>query len=222
MTTPCKKSLLKLALIAAAGLPMSASACGAEPFLGEVCTFAFTFCPRGYLPADGSLLPIASNTALFSLLGTTYGGDGRSTFALPDLRGRNPVGTGQGPGLANVFNGEEGGAEQVVLNIAQLPAHNHAASTNVQVTGTINAVNAAGNTSSPAGKVLAASSARDNIYSGNVAGASSPLAPEALTASATATTSIGIAGSNQPVPVRNPYVGMTYCIATSGIFPSRN
>lgn len=222
MTTPFKKPLLKLALIAAAGLPMSASACGAEPFLGEVCTFAFNFCPRNYLPADGALLPIATNTALFSLLGTTYGGDGRSTFALPDLRGRNPVGAGQGPGLFNIVLGEEGGAEQVVLNIAQLPAHNHAASTNVQVTGTINTVNAAGNTSSPAGKVLAASSARDNIYSGNVAGASSPLAPEALTASATATTSIGIAGSNQPVPVRNPYVGMTYCIATSGIFPSRN
>ena len=204
MSNTFKKPLLKLALIATAGLPISASACGAEPLLGEVCTFAFTFCPRGYLPADGSLLPISSNTALFSLLGTTYGGDGRSNFALPDLRGRNPVGAGQGPGLANVFNGEEGGAEQVVLNITQMPQHNHAAATNVQVTGTINVVNSAGNTSSPAGKVLAASSARDNIYSGNVAGASSSLAPEALTASATATTSIGIAGSGHPVPVRNP------------------
>ncbi|WP_445371029.1 phage tail protein [Methylomonas sp. HW2-6] len=221
MSKPFKKPLVKLALIAAAGLPMSASACGNEPFIGEVCTFAFNFCPRNYLPADGSLLPIASNTALFSLLGTTYGGDGRSTFALPDLRGRNPVGAGQGPGLLNVFLGEEAGSDQVVLNITQLPQHTHAASTNVQVTGTINAVNAAGNSSSPAGKVLAASSARDNIYSGNVAGASSPLAPEALTASATATTSIGITGGNQPVPIRNPYVGMTYCIATSGIFPSR-
>lgn len=92
-----------------------ALACGSEPFLGTVCSFGFNFCPRGYMPADGSLLPIAQNTALFSLLGTTYGGDGRTTFALPDLRGRSALGVGTGLGLSPVNLGEQVGAESLTL-----------------------------------------------------------------------------------------------------------
>ena len=96
-----------------------------EPFIGEITAYPYNFCPRGWLPADGRLIPIAQNTALFSLLGTVYGGDGRVTFALPDLRGRTLIGVGQGPGLTNRILGEIAGTENETLTISQIPAHNH-------------------------------------------------------------------------------------------------
>ncbi|MFY1113097.1 MAG: tail fiber protein, partial [Methanosarcinaceae archaeon] len=96
-----------------------------EPFIGEIRMFAGNFAPRGWAFCDGQLLPISQNTALFSILGTTYGGDGRTTFGLPDLRGRVPVHAGSGPGLSTVRLGDTGGAETVTLSQAQMPSHNH-------------------------------------------------------------------------------------------------
>src|SRR5512140_216933 len=111
------------------------------PFIGEIVMFAGNFAPRSWALCNGQLLPIAQNTALFSILGTTYGGDGRTTFALPDLRGRVPVHPGQGPGLSNYVLGEMAGTENTTLLINNMPAHNH----------TLNAVSDAGDTAAPAG-----------------------------------------------------------------------
>ncbi len=220
MSNKTIKSALTLAISAIAGLPLAASACGAEPFLGEICTVPYTFCPRGFVEAEGQLLSINQNTALFSLIGTTYGGDGSITFALPDLRGRAPIGVGQGGGLTNVDLGEEGGAETVTLTQQQMPAHTHAANTNLNISTSINAVSGGGNTTAPAGKVLAASVSRDNIYSN--ATPNTTLASGAISTTASASTTLGITGSSQPVNKRSPYLGVRYCIALQGIFPSRN
>ncbi|MCQ8117314.1 phage tail protein [Methylomonas rosea] len=220
MSKSFNKPLLKLAMIAITGLPVSASACGSDPFLGEICTFTYNFCPRGYLEAAGQTLSIQQNTALFSLLGTQYGGDGVQTFALPDLRGRSPIGDGQGPGLSPIQVGEETGSEFVTILPSQMPAHNHTAQTNVLISASINAVSTAGNTTNPSGKVLATSASRDNLYSNATPNAS--LDPGAISASASATTTVGISGGSQPLYIRSPVLGVKYCVATQGIFPSRN
>ena len=186
---------------ASVGTPAQAS-CGAEPFLGAICVMATNFCPSGYGRADGQLLPINQNSALFSLLGTNFGGNGQTNFALPDLRGRSPVGVGQGQGLSLVNVGESGGQEQVSITQGQMPAHSH----NTQVRGTATT----GNTDSPVGAV-AARLPRSNIYSSGAADA-------AMGSSAVV---VGTSGNGQPVPVRNPYLGLTHCIALQGIYPSR-
>src|SRR6266576_782954 len=114
----------------------------AEPFLGEVKIISWNFPPKGWTFCNGQLLPINQNTALFSILGTTYGGDGRVTFGLPDLRGRAPIGAGQGPGLTNITLGETAGTENVTLQSSQMPAHTHlvAASQNATATSPANGV----------------------------------------------------------------------------------
>lgn len=210
-----KKSIKTLLALTIATLSGSAAACGSEPYLGEVCTFANSYCPIGYADADGRLLSIAQNSALFSLLGTTYGGDGRSNFALPDLRARNPIGVGAGPGLAPVDLGEMSGQENVALLQTNLPQHNHTATT--IVSATLHAVSSNGNATNPSGKLAAVSANRDNVYSNSTANAE--MSPEAITAGAT--TTVGLTGNNQPFSVRNPYVGMHYCVATSGLYPAR-
>jgi len=220
MSKPTFKPLLKLAMIAITGLPVSASACGSEPFLGEICTFSFNFCPRGYLEAAGQSLSIAQNTALFALLGTQYGGDGRQTFVLPDLRGRSPIGDGQSPGLSAYVFGEEVGAEFVTILQSHMPAHTHAATTTLNLEASINAVSSAGNTTNPSGKVLATSSTRDNLYSNATPNTS--LDKDAITASGTASTTVGVTGGSQPLYIRSPSLAIKYCIATQGIFPPRN
>ena len=184
---------------AAVGTPAQAS-CGAEPFIGAVCVMASNFCPRGYARADGQMLSISQNQALFSVLSTSFGGNGTTNFALPDLRGRSPVGVGQGQGLSLVNVGESGGQEQVSITPGQMPAHSH----NTQVRGTA----ATGNTDSPVGAV-AARLPRSNIYSSGVADA-------AMGSSAVI---VATSGNGQPVPLRNPYLGLTHCIALQGLFP---
>lgn len=212
------KPCLALAITAITATPLPAAACGADPILGEICTFAFDFCPNGYLPANGSLQPIAANQALFALLGTTYGGDGRTTFGLPDLRGRTPIGAGQGVGLSPVPIGQRGGSETVSLSVSNLPAHSHPASTSVVVSSVANAANTAGNTSNPSGKVWGASSSRDNLYA---TAPNAQLATGAVSSTATATTTTDPVGSNTPVSTRTPFLGVTYCVVSFGIFPSR-
>lgn len=207
------KQKILAASLAFSALP--AAACGIEPFIGAVCTFGFTFCPLGYAETNGQLLPIAQNQALFALLGTTYGGNGQTTFALPDLRGRSVVGKGQGSNLSPVQIGEPVGNENVTLSSNNMPAHSHSATTavNAKLRGT----NAAGTTDTPGGNVLG-KYARTNTYS---AGASDvDMGSSAI--AATATTTVGNAGGNQPFNVRSPGLGMITCIALQGIFPSRN
>jgi microcystin-dependent protein len=193
---------LAFALVLAAGIALSGSASAqSEPFLGEIRCFGFNFAPRGWLPAEGQIMAIAPNTALFSLLGTTYGGDGQTTFALPDLRGRSIVGVDQGPGLTPIEIGEFGGAEATTLSTAQLPAHTHV----------VTPQGGAGDATlvSPAGAVPA-TKARTTLYAPGPG--SVPMAP-------TATSSTG---GSQPVPIRSPYLGMNCDIAVEGIYPSRN
>ncbi len=177
-----------------------------EPFVGEIRLVGFNFAPQGWALCQGQLLSIAQNAALFSLLGTTYGGDGRVTFGLPDLRGRSAVGFGQGPGLTPVSQGELLGQESLTLTSAQLPAHAHtaalpAATAAPTVSSPADAIPAAGSTSGRPSSLYAAASAAD-----------SSMAPF----------NTGVAGGSQPVPLRSPALGMNYIIALEGIYPSRS
>lgn len=176
-------------------------ACSGEPLIGSVCFFAGNFAPRGYAFCDGQLLSIAQNTALFSILGTTYGGNGQTTFALPDMRGRQIIHPGAGPGLSSINLGEMGGAETVTLNINQIPSHNHGVS--------IPATDVLGNDNVPSpNKILAKTWPR--FYSDQ--DSTTSLEPF-LT---------GNTGGSQPHSIRDPYIAMNCIIAMEGIFPSRN
>lgn len=197
-----KQTILAVSAAAATLTGSPASACNTEPYLGSVCIVAFTFCPRGYLEAAGQIMSIAQNTALFSLVGTTYGGDGQVTFALPDLRGRVPRGLGQGPGLGGVDQGDKAGLENVTLTSTQMPPHTHAAQ--------MNATGSPGTADSPAGALPAKAASGLPYGSGGAA----------VTMSGSAVT-IGVAGSGQPFTVLDPYLGLRFCIATEGIYPSR-
>jgi microcystin-dependent protein len=214
------------ACVLALALPLIASqpaaACGDTPILGEVCTFAFNFCPNGFLPADGRQYPIAQNQALYSLLGTTFGGDGRSTFGVPDLRGRAVVGTGQGLGLSNVIPGQMRGAEAVALNTAQMPAHTHVASvTQPSVALAVNAKAAPATAGTPAAGMQLGDSGRSPVYvASSTAGNNVALSGVSATASGTTVTNAP-AGNSQPVPTVPPELGMTVCIAAQGIYPQR-
>ena len=126
----CKKALAGVALATATiTLSPAALACGSSDgvYIGTVCATAATYCPRGYYPAEGQLISISQQQALFAVMGTNYGGDGRSTFAMPDMRGRTPVGVGNGAGLSPVQQGQRRGTEMVTLTTQQLPTHSHAA-----------------------------------------------------------------------------------------------
>jgi microcystin-dependent protein len=175
-----------------------------EGYIAEIRLFAGNFAPRGWAFCAGQILSIAQNTALFALLGTTYGGNGQTTFALPDLRGRVAIGPGQGPGLPAYQLGEMAGEPTHTLIITEMPAHNHQA----QASG----VSDGGNSGSPGGGTWASSSNRDGIYSN--AAPNSPMASGNI--------AIGIAGGSQPHNNMQPYLGMNYIICLEGIFPSRN
>ena len=190
-------------VMAAAALGLSAlgAYAQAEPFLGQIMCAGFDFEPRGWARADGRLLPIAQNTALFSLLGTQYGGDGRSTFALPDLRGRVMVGSGQGPSTSARSAGETGGSETQQITVNQLPSHTHVVT---PLASSSDAVSI-----SPAGKVPA-TKARTTLYADSTPG--THLAPSISSP----------AGGNQPISVMQPFNTVGCFIALQGIFPSRN
>ena len=170
--------------------------------LGEIIQFAGNFAPDGYAAANGQLLPISQNTALFSLLGTTYGGNGQTTFALPDMRSRVPIHPGQGPGLSPYSLGQNGGTESTSLTVGNLPAHNHPA--------TLNAAGADADQNKPAGNSLATTTG--NTYSA--------VAPSSAMNSGAVV--VGLTGGNQPVPIIQPYLCVNFIIALEGIFPSRN
>lgn len=209
------KTLVAAAAIATGTMAYSVPAsAGPEPFIGEMMLVGFNWCPRGWAPAEGQLLPISQNTALFSLFGTIYGGDGRTTFALPDLRGRVALSQGTGPGLSNVRIGEASGAEQVTITGAEMPPHNHTATATSTLHGTAQVANQTG----AANGVLASASGLGGtpIYH-------APPADTALDASSVTTAvTVDNNGGGQPVSIRNPYLGMQWCVALVGIFPSRN
>jgi microcystin-dependent protein len=175
-----------------------------EPFLAEIRMFGGNFAPRGWALCNGQILPIAQNTALFSLLGTTYGGNGQTTFALPDLRSRVPLHPGQGPGLSNYSLGQSGGTESNSLTQQNIPP--------LPVTISINC-NADSDTSKPGGHFPAGTSA-GNGYA-TASDGSTKL-------NAAAATALPVGGGSQPVNNIQPYLCVNFIIALEGIFPSRN
>lgn len=186
-----------------------------EDFLGAIKIFAGNFAPRGWFFCNGQILAIAPNTALFSLLGTNYGGNGSTTFALPDLRGRAPIGWGQGPGLSNYVVGEPSGTENISISINNMPAHNHVATSTLA----LNASNAAATVSTPvAGNALGAG--KDvNTDPVSMYTTATPNVP--LTGGSVATT-VGISGGSVPINILQPILGVSYIICFQGFFPSRN
>ena len=218
-------------VILLAGLASPAAA--QEPFIGEIRWVGFNFAPRGWADCNGQLLPIAQNTALFSLLGTTYGGNGQTTFALPDMRGRVSVHVGMGPGLSNRDLGEVGGAEAHSLSVNEMPAHNHPLGTHSHTIPALpvglGASSAAATGVDPAGNVLAAATVTGNgnpkvtkIYNSGpanvslgVGGATEP----STTGDATGNTAV--AGGSQPHSIMQPFLAVRCIIALEGIFPSR-
>jgi microcystin-dependent protein len=171
----------------------------ADPFVAEIRIFPFNFAPRGWAFCDGQLIPISQNTALFSLLGTTYGGDGKSNFALPDLQGRAPMHPGQGPGLSLHDLGETGGRETVTLLASEMPAHGHALRAYTPDLADTNVVSPAASLAPSSGGALY-QDAPDTA-----------LAPQALAP----------AGGSQPHNNLQPYLTFIFCIALQGVFPPR-
>jgi microcystin-dependent protein len=172
-----------------------------DPFLGEIRLFPYNFAPQGWAFCNGQIMAISQNTALFSLLGTTYGGNGTTDFALPDLRSRLAVSSGQGPGLSNYVLGQQSGTENVTLTQNQGPAHSHT-------------VSAAANdgppsVTRPGGAVMARVTTA--IYASGGDG-STTMAGNTTT----------VSGGGAPVPIIQPLLALNYCIALQGIFPSRN
>ncbi len=176
-----------------------------EPFLGEIRMFGFNFAPVGWAMCNGQLLLISQNDALFSLLGTYYGGNGTTTFALPDCRSRVPIHQGQGSGLSPYTVGQRGGVETVPLTVQQVAAHSHL----VYADGDVGS----NNTASPSGNALATFVAGNNIYA-TAAGIMKAVTMNPLM--------VATAGGGQPHNNIQPYLALTFCIALQGIFPSRN
>jgi microcystin-dependent protein len=172
----------------------------ADPFVAEIRIFPFNFAPRGWAWCDGQLLPLSQNTALFSLLGTTYGGNGKSNFALPDLQGRAPMHPGQGPGLSLHDLGETGGSETVTLLESEMPSHSHAVMT----------INTPANVKLPGPDVGLARSAGGSAYIASNTGLQA-MAPETLAP----------AGGDQPHNELQPYLTFYFNIALQGVFPPR-
>ena len=177
-----------------------------EPFLGEIKMVGFNFAPRNFIDCDGSLLPISNNAALYSLLGTTYGGDGRTTFAVPDLRGRVPIHTGTGPGLSNRSLGERAGSETAMLNHEHLPAHDHPLTG-----GFVPTTNEVGNQTIPDGHRPARANDGESNYSDVEPDGGIPL--EGHTEPV---------GGSQPHDNMPPFLTIRFVIATAGVFPPRN
>ena len=171
-----------------------------ETFIGTIMLFGFDFAPVGWAKCDGQLMSITQNTALFSLLGTRYGGDGVNTFALPNLRGRVPLGAGQGPGLSPHVQGEEAGTETVTLMVSNLPDHSHQLLASAEP----------GNSGNPSGNILASTGATDLEYT--TAGPNTTMNARAIAPT----------GGNIPVQNMQPYLTLNYCIALYGIYPSHS
>jgi len=182
--------------------PSPVQAQAGDPILGQMLTVGFSFCPRGWSPAEGQILPINQNQSLYSLLGTTYGGDGRTTFALPDLRSRVNVGTGDSTAGGSFSWGQRSGQESVTLNASNLAAHTH----------TITSVKASSSgaaATNPTGAFLAQAAIYNPLGTADAAGKAG-------------SAKINNTGGNQSVDIRMTYQTIKTCIAMTGVFPSRN
>lgn len=235
-----------------------AMACGDTPYIGEICTFAFSYCPRGFVPADGSIMSIQQNSALFALLGTVYGGNGVQTFGLPDLKGRAVVNVGTGAGLSEVALGMKMGVPQVTLTQQQMPQHTHGATFTGTGGGsqTIN-IDAVPSTLATQPQLVAkqasgnATIAKDSYLGqgGSGTGSATIYVPQNSTAADVTLSGLTVgltgdpgrpafnftvqsgftsgavavlpAGGSQPVVTQSPALGLTQCIAISGLFPPR-
>lgn len=198
-----RKTLLPAAAMATClALPAPAHA-DSDPYIGQLMTFGGTFCPANYLPASGQLLAISEYDTLYALIGTTYGGDGQTTFALPNLNGRMVINRGQGPGLPNYVQGQTSGATSFTLTTANMPSHTHV--------GTLKAVSAAGNTETPTDNSLAAAPSGTNIYSTNAPSNNMNAGDVVLSPS----------GGGQSISHQSPSLALIQCIAIFGIFPQR-
>lgn len=171
----------------------------ADPFVAEIRVFPFNFAPKGWAFCDGQLMPLSQNTALFSLLGTTYGGDGKSTFALPNLQGRAPMHPGQGPGLSLHDLGESAGSETVTLLVGEIPSHSHS----------VNVLTAPASSFNPNSNAVLARSAGGFAYSSDSPDTS--MAQESLSP----------AGGDAPHNNMQPYLTVNFAIALQGVFPPR-
>jgi microcystin-dependent protein len=170
-----------------------------DPFIGQIQAFGFNFAPQNWAFCDGSLLPIAENEALFALIGTTFGGDGQTTFALPDLRGRSIVHPGNGPGLSPISQGQSGGVENVTLTPNNLPSHNH-----------------------PVSVVVNTATGEESASTSYLASHASAFSDAPAMGAVLNGVTSGPAGGGQAFSNRDPYLGTNYCIALYGIFPPRN
>ena len=208
MKQPLKIPVLALALILSLGVlvPAALNAFTDDAFVAEIGLFAGNFAPRGWAFCNGQILPISQNTALFSLLGTTYGGDGRRTFALPNLNGAVVLGAGQGPGLSLYDLGEMGGSNSIALDSTQLASHAHGLSYTPSV-------GARADVSAPLGNVLLATACDDE---GNEVKLYAVTPDTSIAAGQTLSV-----GGNQPFDIRPPYLQVTYIIALQGVFPPR-
>ncbi|QUL37815.1 phage tail protein [Erythrobacter sp. JK5] len=177
-----------------------------DPFIGQIVMFGGNFAPRGWAFCDGQLLSIAQNTALFSILGTIYGGDGRTNFALPEMRGRVVMHEGNGPGLDPKNLGERGGVNTNTLTVNNLPPHNH--------TATLHAESDVGTSGNPTNSMLGVITGANKIYAPSVPAANVPMHPDSIVVSNT--------GSGQSFTNEPPYTVVNYIIALVGTFPSRN
>lgn len=193
-----------------------------EEYLGTIKSFGFNFAPRGWAVCDGQLLSIAANTALFSLFGTTYGGDGRTSFALPDLRGRSVVKVGSGPGLNTIMWGERGGSENEYVTTMEMPTHGHAMiDGDVNVTTTTKVYvgsNGATNETDSGANSFAGGGASSSIYSEPPMSADYVGGVTSVSMMYGQTNSVG---GSLPFDTRNPFLGIYMCVAMEGIYPSR-
>lgn len=195
-----KKLALALTMLASIAFTTTAKAQASDPYIGQIMFGAFQNAPNGWAECNGQILPIAQNQALFALLGTTYGGNGQTNFALPDMRGRSIVHPGTGPGLSPIVSGQTGGTETVTLTQSQMPLHSH----------TVNAVSTEGNQNTPTNTLPADTKALDKEYS------------DANANTVMKSTMINPAGGNQPHENRPPYIGIKCYIALQGVWPSWN
>ncbi|WP_367388448.1 phage tail protein [Lewinella sp. LCG006] len=189
-----------------------------EGFIGEIRMFAGNFAPRSWALCEGQLLPIAQNTALFSILGTIYGGDGRTTFALPDLRGRLPISSGTGPGLPTYREGQKGGQPTHTLTQAEMPNHTHTPTAAITGTFGVATNTETSNSGEGSGNVLGEAAA--NIYNNQ------PADPAELLGGVVNTLGVNLqlqnTGGSQSHENQMPYLAVNYIIALYGVFPSRN
>lgn len=193
----------------------------AEPFIAEIIMFGGNFTPRGWAPCNGQLQAISSNQALFSLLGTNFGGDGRTSFGIPEMRGRLPVhaGSGTGPGLSAYRLGEQGGFENVHITSSTMPPHNHNTAVNVNLG--LHAERGPANSNDPDGNMIASHGAND-AFKPYDANEDKAMAPEAVRDSGASTVTLTHTGDSAPKSNMQPYLTMNFIIALLGIYPSRN